>query len=270
LTGLAVLLLVLPVHATEGPQDWAELYEARLLDADGATETAAFNLQSLLNRLDPKDPLYGDVAYWLAHAYVGLEQRALAHDALAIAADSPATRDAALALQAQIDSIERTVRRLPLVARMNDGSGPFVHSWLFGDRGWLELGTPEGGQDPALRWACLVQDRHDDQISLRIDPSAGRLARVRMNLLAESFPAHVRVLIEDELGREFATDPFAVPTGAWLPVDLERRSFHSTDPTTPRATPAAHILALHIHDVTTYLSSDRGPRVVWIDDLELR
>ena len=264
------LLLALPAHSDEGPQEWAELYEARLLDsADNATETTAFNLQSLLNRLSPGDPLYGQVAYWLAHAYLCLDERTRAHEALQIAAEAPETRDAALALQAQIDSIERTVQRLPLSASMDKGPGPFVHSWLFGDRGWLESGTPEGDSDPALRWATIVQDRHDDQISLYLAPSAGGLARIKLRLRAENFPAYLRILVEDAHGREFATDPFSVPTGAWLPVDLDRRSFHSTDPTTPRARPGTALRALHVHDVTTYLSSDRGPRVVWIDDLTL-
>ncbi|MFH1464085.1 MAG: hypothetical protein ABIO70_06850 [Pseudomonadota bacterium] len=264
------LLLALPVRADEGPQEWAELYEARLLDsADAATETTAFNLQSLLNRLNPSDPLYGQVAYWLAHAYVCLDEHAQAHEALAIAAEAPDSRDAALALQAQIDSIERTIKRLPLRADMDNDPGPFVHSWLFGDRGWLELGTPQGEQDQALRWATIVQDRHDDQISLHLGPGATGLEHIAMNLKAENFPAFVRVLLEDAHGREFATDPFPVPTDSWLPVDLDRRSFHSTDPTTPRARPAAAVRVLHVHDVTTYLSSDRGPRVVWIDDLSL-
>ena len=270
--GVPLLLAALaPAHAAEGPQEWAELYDARLLDvANDDVETAAFNLQSLLNRLEPQDPLYGHAAYWLAHAYVSLDQQQLAHDALDTAGESTTARDAAIALHAQLESIERTVRQLPLAATMDHNPGPFVHSWLFGDRGWLEMGTPQGATSPALRWACIVQDRHDDQISASFSPEAGRLESVQMRLTAEHFPAHLRILLVDERGREFATDPLAVPTGTWLDLELERSSFHSTDPTTPRDEPASHIQALHIHDVTSYLSADRGPRVVWIENLELR
>ncbi len=268
-TGALLLLAALaPAQGAEGPQEWAELYDARLLDvADADAETAAFNLQSLLNRLDARDPLYGHVAYWLAHAYVSLDQQQLAHEALDTAGESSTAREAAIALHAQIESIERTVRELPLSADMNLHAGPFVHSWLFGDRGWLEMGTPQGHDSPALRWACIVQDRHDDQISVAFAPQAGRVKAVSMKLEAEHFPAHLRVLIVDERGREFATDPLAVPTGSWLELSLDRGSFHSTDPTTPREKPAARIASLHIHDVTSYLSADRGPRVVWIEDV---
>ena len=268
----ALLLLVAtaPVHAVEGPLEWAELFDARLLDVavnDG--ETAAFNLQSLLNRLEPSDPLYGQVAYWLAHTYISLDQRQLAHEALDIAMESTTARSAALALHKQLESIDRQVTSLPLASPLDQDFGPFVHSWLFGDRGWLEQGTPQGEDDPALRWACIVQDRQDDQISATFAPDVGRLRGIRLQLKAEHFPAHLRVLLVDERGREFATDPLTVPTDAWLQLELERSSFHSTDPTLPGEKPTARIAAMHIHDVTTYLSSDRGPRVVWLDDLEI-
>jgi hypothetical protein len=268
----ALLLLVgtTPVLAVEGPAEWAELFDARLLDvAENDAETAAFNLQSLLNRLEPADPLHGQVAYWLAHAYVTLDQRQLAHEALDLAMESESSREAALALHKQLESIDRTITSLPVSAPLDDDFGPFVHSWHFGDRGWLERGTPEGGSDPALRWACIVQDRQDDQISAAFAPEAGRVKGIALELKAEHFPAHLRILLVDERGREFATDPLTVPTDRWLDLELDRSSFHSTDPTTPGARPSSRITALHIHDVTTYLSADRGPRVVWLDDLEI-
>jgi hypothetical protein len=267
---LLALLAAGPVLAAEGPAEWGEMFDARLLDvAENDPETAAFNLQSLLNRLEPADPLHGQVAYWLAHTYIGLDQHQLAREVLALAQESPGAREAALALQKQLDAIERQIVGLPLESSLDDDFGPFVHSWHFGERGWLEQGTPQGESDPALRWACIVQDRHDDQISIGLAPQAGRVRGVRMQLQAEHFPAHLRVLLVDERGREFATDPLTVPTGGWLELDLGRDAFHATDPTTPYAKPADHIKALHIHDVTSYLSSDRGPRVVWLDDLEI-
>jgi len=161
------------------------------------------------------------------------------------------------------------VRSLPMEHSLDHDSGPFVHSWLYGDRGWLEQGTPEGAAQPALRWACIIQDRHDDQISATFARDAGPMHSVRLQLLAENFPAYLRVLVVDQYDREFATDPFTVSTEHWTPLQLERSSFHSTDPTTPGRRPAARIKALHIHDVTTYLSADRGPRVVWLDQLEI-
>jgi hypothetical protein len=264
------LLAASPAGAAEGPGEWAEMFDARLLDvAENDSETAAFNLQSLLNRLEPSDPLHGQVAYWLAHTYIGLDQHQLAREVLALAQESSSAREAALALQKQLDAIERQIVSLPLVSSLDHDFGPFVHSWRFGDRGWLEQGTPQGEEDPALRWACIIQDRHDDQISATFANDAGRLEGVRLKLKAEHFPAHLRVLMVDERGREFATDPLTVPTDRWLELELDRKSFHPTDPTTPHAKPAAHIEALHIHDVTTYLSADRGPRVVWLDDLEI-
>jgi hypothetical protein len=265
-----LLLAAAPLQAAEGPGEWAELFDARLLDvADNDAETAAFNLQSLLNRMEPSDPLHGHVAYWLAHTYVSLDQRQLAHEALDLAMEATPSRSAALALHKQLESIDRTITSLPLRAPLDTDFGPFVHSWPFGDRGWLEQGTPQGELDPALRWACIVQDRHDDQISASFAEDAGRLRGISMQLKAEGFPAHLRVLLVDQYGREFATDPLTVPTTAWLELELERSSFHPTDPTTPHAKPAPGIKAMHIHDVTTYLSSDRGPRVVWVDELEI-
>ena len=236
----ALLLLVAaaPIQAAEGPLEWAELFDARLLDVavnDG--ETAAFNLQSLLNRLEPSDPLYGQVAYWLAHSYISLDQSQLAHEALDLAMESASSREAALALHKQLESIDRQVTSLPLSSPLDEDFGPFVHSWPFGDRGWLEQGTPEGEEDPALRWACIIQDRQDDQISATFAPEAGRVAGVRLQLRAEHFPAHLRVLLVDERGREFATDPLTVPTTSWLELELAARS---TPPIPPlRASPPA-------------------------------
>jgi hypothetical protein len=271
LRGALLLLVALPAHAVEGPAEWAEMFDARLLDvAENDAETAAFNLQSLLNRLEPSDPLHGQVAYWLAHAYVTLDQRQLAHEALDLAMEAESSRVAALALHKQLESIDSIVTSLPMAAPLDEDFGPFVHSWHFGDRGWLEQGTPEGEHDPALRWACIVQDRQDDQISASFAPEAGRVEHISLDLKAEHFPAHLRILLVDERGREFATDPLTVPTDRWLELELERDSFHSTDPTTPGIRPSYRIAAMHIHDVTTYLSADRGPRVVWLDDLEIR
>ncbi len=271
LRGAWLLLVALaPVHAAEGPAEWAEMFDALLLDvADNDAETAAFNLQSLLNRLSPEDPLHGQVAYWLAHTYISLDQRQLAHEALDIAMEAPSAREKALALHSQLESIDRQIQSLPVSSTLDEDPGPFVHTWHFGDRGWLEQGTPHGEDDPALRWACIVQDRQDDQISASFGPEAGQIEGIHLSLKSEHFPAHLRILLVDERGREFATDPLTVPTDEWLALELERDSFHSTDPTTPREQPARRITAIHLHDVTTYLSSDRGPRVVWLDDLEI-
>ena len=267
---LGSLLCATSVYAAEETQDWSDLFEARLMDmADADSETASLTLTTLLERLDEGDALYGQPAYWLAHAHLGRGDIQAANQALELAMQAAGTREAAVALQAQMEALKRTIVSIPLRHPLDDDPGPFVHSWLHGDQGWLDMARPQPDSSPALRWTSHIQDRKDDQISAKFGQAAHPVHGVRISLRAEAFPAYLRVLLVDERDREFATDPLAVPTDRWLDLDLPLGTFHSTDPTTPREKPRSALDALHVHDVTAYLSADRGEQVIWLDDLEI-
>jgi len=265
------LLLVLAATAAETPADWAVLNDIRVSEVlDGVTPTTVERLEALLARLDAMDRLHGEAAYWLAHARVTLGDREGARQALEIALEDLETRDAALALQAQMDAVLATVDRLPFRHDMEDGRGPFVHSWLYGDRGDVRVAPVDADHGRAIRWTFQIRDRQEDQITVSFGSDAGTLVRFRCEIMGQGYPSYLRILAEDREGGEFATDPFEVPEGRWIPVNVALSTFHSTNPTTPTARPRGSLRALHLNDVTAYLSADRGVREVWIDNLEIR
>ncbi len=270
---IATLLLLVARTAVgvETPGDWALLNDIRVSEVvDGVTPATVERLEALLARLDAMDRLHGETAYWLAHARLTLGDREGARKALELALEDPDAREAALALQAQMDAVLATVDRLPFRHDMEDGRGPFVHSWLYGDRGDVRVAPVDADHGRAIRWTFLIRDRQEDQITVSFASSAGNLTRFRCEIMGQGFPSFLRILVEDRGGREFATDPFEVPAGRWIPLDVALSTFHSTNPTTPSERPRGSVLALHLNDVTAYLSADRGVREVWIDNLEIR
>jgi len=266
-----LLALTLGAGAAETSADWTTLHDIRLSEVvDGVTPRTVERLETLLARLDAMDRLHGETAYWLAHARVTLGDREGAREALELALEDPDTREAALALQAQMDAVLATVDRLPFRHNMEDGRGPFVHSWLYGDRGEVRVAPVDADHGRAIRWTFRIRDRQEDQVTVTFAAGSGTVSRIRCEIMGQGFPSFLRVLVEDSGGREFATDPFEVPEGRWIPLDVALSSFHSTNPTTPSARPQGSLLALHLNDVTAYLSADRGLREVWIDNVEIR
>ncbi|MBN1334985.1 MAG: hypothetical protein JXB39_03390 [Deltaproteobacteria bacterium] len=266
-----LLLLTPAAGAAETPADWAVLNEIRVSEVlDGISPRSVERLEALLARLDPMDRLYGETAYWLAHARVTLGDREGAREALEAALEDPDTREAALALQAQMDAVLSTVDRLPFRHDMEDGRGPFVHSWLHGDRGEVRIAPVDADHGRAIRWTSRIRDRQEDQITVSFASGAGILSWIRCEIMSQAFPSFLRILVEDSEGREFATDPFEVAEGRWTPLNVALSTFHSTNPTTPSVRPRGSLRSMHFNDVTAYLSADRGIRDVWIDNLEMR
>lgn len=240
------------------------MYDARLIEgAYGDPQRAAASLTQILKT---SKYLPGEVAYWLAHARLSTGDVISATSALEIAVDYPETRDRALSLRSQADSLQRVIVSLPYTTDFALG-GPFVHSWMHGDRGNIDLLQSEFTYGAALRWTSKIRDRQDDQITATLNSLP--ISKINVSMRAEDFPAYLRILIIDDLGQEFATDPFTIVTDSWTKVELTLDDFHSTDPTKYRVKPSKKLTALHIHDITTYLSADRGTRYLWLDDLEI-
>lgn len=274
--GLVLALLPLVARA-EGPAEWCELYDARLLEvADSSTLAVEENLESLLSRVGENEPLRGDVAYWLANARLALGDLEGARAATALARRFPHTLEAATAFDSQIDAIERRITRVPVRSDFSDSPSPFAHSWIHGDRGSISTGEPPPvpGAPPqgnsALRWLSRVRDADDDQVVLTFDPGAGAVKGVRFMARAEGFPAYLRLLLLETDGHEFTSDYVLVPTDQWLAVEAPLGAFFIAEPGTARTRPRPDsVQAVHLQDVTGYLSADRGNHVIWIDNLEI-
>lgn len=292
--------------AAEGPADWNELYDARLLEvADGRTRAVVENLTSLRSRVDRDDPLHGEVAWWLAQARFALGDVEGARESLAEARRYRGVRDLAIAFEGQLEYITREVKSLPLRESFEGGVGPLVHAWRQGPFGRVVSGTParlapllEDGltefmdlpleevrrasrappagtspapEDPAVIWTVVVRDMRHDHLLVNLGQAARHPTAVRFQAQAVGFPGYIRLIAVDERGREYASDYYAVPTEGPVALDYALTDFYAVDPKSARVRPhGTAIRELRFEDITGYLSADRGTHAFWIDDLEIR
>jgi hypothetical protein len=266
---LLSFLLVKGALASESLADWQALHDARLLlSADADFRGAIQSLERLDARLEPEDSLRGDVALSLAHARYAIGLAGGARDALTPAAAVSRTAASALAFEAQLDAIENRIQGLPFKALFAGGPQPFVRSWHHAGQGTLRLSTRN--EDPALLWRTIVRDRQDDQIQALVAEGLGLLHGFRCQIRGAGFPSWLRLLALDDRDREFASEPFLVDTREWKALDTSFSSLHFTDPTAfgVRLDPS-RVTLIALHDVTSYLSADRGQKEVWIDDVEI-
>lgn len=249
--------------------DWEKLNDARLRAATGGNAaTASRDLETLLASLDASDPFRGEVAYALAQARMAAGRIEKAREALRVAQAFPQTTGAAVVFDAQLEALENRIESLPLLTDFSGEENPFVHAWQHVDLGTVTVEPIF--DDPALRWVTNVRDRSEDQIIASFDEHARPVHGIRCNVRGQEFPSYLRVVVTDDHDREFASDPFLVSTGAWRDLEIPISSLHHTDPTRPRVRPDPRSIAtLAFDDVTAYLSSDRGDKEVWLDDLEI-
>lgn len=274
---MLALFLLAWVARAEGPSEWVELYDARLREAAyGDTEMTVALLEPLLARLEPDNPLRGEVAYYLANARLAMGDFQGARQALSVAAAFAATREAAIGLLSQIDALERQVGALPMRSTFDTSPAPFAHSWQHGSHGTLDVAEPEASPTPvlpgdlALRWSTRVRDTEDDQLVVTFTDAVPVVHGVRFRAFAEGFPAYIRLIVEERDGHEFASDYITLSSESWFQVDALLKSFFVAEPGTPRSIPdPTAIRSIRVQDVTSYMSADRGPLTLWIDDLEI-
>lgn len=264
-----LLLMAAPLQANGNVSDWESMHDARLLAAvDGDHRAAIGRLEELNARIESTDPLRGTIGLSLATFRYAENMVEGARDALSSARKFPGTAEQAISLASQIDALQYQIQVLPFRTGFSASNNPFVHAWAFPGRGSVDISLVAG--EATLVWTSTVRDRQEDQILAVLSETGLPLHGLRCRVRGEGFPTWLRVLVVDDSDREFASEPFEVSVAAWKDLELGLSSFHHTDPTSPSIRPdPKHLVLLSFHDVTAYLSSDRGRREVWFDDVEI-
>ncbi len=248
---------------------WQGMHEGLLKEAaEGDAAGAQDWYAGLLAGLPPSDTSTGELHYWLGRAAYLEGDVETARRELRRAQDDPTAAPLAAALLGQIDAQELRIRRLPVSHDFRLGTAHWLHSWQHGDKGSIEARPlpPEG--EPAMAWSTTVEDREDDQIVVYFDRPQPAPAVVRMSLRSEAFPAYVLPSLYDDRGRRYAPEaPVAVPTDRWVPVEFRVTDFPSTEG--QQGLDPEDLEALVLRDVTAFYSSDRGPNVVYVDEVHI-
>ena len=252
----------------EGPEEWATLLDAILIDmGDGDVLEAEARLELLLMHLDDRDLLRGRVAYWLAHTRMSLGDASGALEALQIATARADMRKRAHALQSQIEALQNQLSVLPYETDLSKGSSPFVHSWMHGEEGRVEIRMESDG-NRAVLWTTTLRDRTDDQITVNFAANAPAASSISFRAKADPFPSWIHVVAEDVSGGAFRSRTLEVPVGEWTAIEVRIDDMLPVIGLEGQA--VATIQSLSLQDVTAWQSADRGERLLWLDDIEIR
>jgi len=264
------LLAAVTLTQAQDLRAWQGMYEGLLMEAaDGDTSAAESWYRGLLTGLPADDPTAGELHYWLGRAsYLGGAADAARRE-LRTALEDTSARPHAQALVGQIDAQELRIRRLPVTHDFRLGTAHWLHSWQHADKGSIEAQPLPPDGEPAMAWSTSITDREDDQIVCYFDEPEPPPARIRMSLRSERFPGYVQIALHDDRGQSHAlAEPIQVPTERWVPVELTVEDFLPREGT--RRLQSDEIDALVLQDVTAFYSSDRGPNVLYVDEVHIR
>ncbi|HJN76922.1 MAG TPA: tetratricopeptide repeat protein [Myxococcota bacterium] len=264
-----MILLLAAMANGQDVRAWQGLYEGMLMESgEGDLEGAIAWYEGLVAGLPDDDPSLGELNFWLGRASYAEGDADGARQALRVAMADPVVEDRARALIAQIDSQELRVRRLPMSYDFSTGTGHWLHSWKHGEKGALESKAPPGSEDPALAWSTTVADRETDAIGLWFDEESPRPKEFVFDLKSGDFPATLRLILEDDLGQRWEYPEIRTSTETWIGVEARLGEFVPLDAgsgAVPRT-----VRALSLWDVTAYTRPDRGPNVIYVDNLQIR
>ena len=263
------MILLLALAQAQDVRAWQGLYEGMLMESgEGDLAGAIAWYEGLIAGLPEDDPSLGELNFWLGRARYAEGDAEGARQALRAAITDPVVEDRARALLAQIDSQELRVRRLPMSYEFTSGTGHWLHSWKHGEKGRLESKAPPGSEDPALAWFTNVADRETDAIGLWFDEDAPRMSQIEFDLRSGDFPATLRLIVEDDMGQRWEYPEIRTSTEAWIGVEARLSEFVPLDAgsgASPRT-----VRALSLWDVTAFTRPDRGPNVIYVDNLAIR
>lgn len=251
--------------AAAGPEVWAALHDARLAesaDRDAAAAVAVY--ETLLHHLPAGDTLEAELLLQLARARFDDGDVEAAREALARAGDDPALGARVRAWRVQLDAWERRVISVGPLSLDPEESPLVLGSGAAADAGLTSL-------DGALAWDTNVRDGRDDYVLAAIDPTAAPVEGLRLVIGAESFPAHLRVIVEDRHGQRWATPVSVVRPGSAATMDLDMAEL------LPAAALAgegevdpAEVRVVLLQDVTAFHSGERGRNRLRIEAFVLR
>ncbi len=251
----------------DSPESWAALHAGRLMSAlDRDAPAAAAVYEALLPGLDPGSPLQGEAWYWLGRARMDAGDLEGARAAMREAARVPSARAMAREWLALVRLAEQEVESLPHVERFEANTGRLVRSWAAADPEALEVVHEPGLGTGALSWVTDVVEGASDGVVIGLSPRAARVGRVRVRLQAAAFEAWVQVVLTAADGDRVATPAIQVPAGAWREVEVALDDFF---PVEGAIEESGDFRRLALVDVTADFARVRGPRRLYVDDLEL-
>ena len=249
-----------------GPEVWGAMHDARLsqsADRDGAEAITIY--ETLLEHLGADDPLRGELLMDLARVRFDIGDEAGAREALLDASADPRVGTRARAWLVQLEAWARRVRTLPLELAVRREAGPLVLGWS---------AAPDAALAPSnqgLVWDTVVRDGRDDTLIAAIDELAGPTRHLGLRVRASTFPAHLRVVLEDAGGGRWATPVEVILPGDSTTMELDVVDLLPTGAAEEDARPdPALVRILMLQDVTAFHSVDRGPNRLTIEALSLR
>ncbi len=268
-----LLLLALRAGATEaGPEVWNGILDARLMESlerDPGTAMNAYD--ALLQDLSDDDPLAGELLFWMGRAAfeAGDVDRSLELLRRSVRSSRPHP-DAAMLL-ARIRMEARRVAALPYQQDFSEGTGGWVRGWVRREAEELTTVDLDGAGGRALAWRTDVREGETDFIVLAFGDLPRGPVRLKMLIRAGVFPAHIRILAEDEEGRRWTAPVVVADTRDWLAVDLPFNTFVPAEaPAARRRFDPRTIRRLIVRDVSAFHETQRGPNTIYVDDVEIR
>jgi hypothetical protein len=267
----AVLGLGLVLSAEAGPPEaWASLHDARLsqsLDQDPAAAIAIY--EAMLSHTPTHDPMRGELLYWLGRARWSAGDAPGAQKTLQSAAATDSGKRRARILLSRMAARGRAMRHVPYRQEFGLDLGPLVRGGEVGEDEDLRWSEGPGGR--VAEWTTEVVAGVEDTVIAAFDTDGERVRRIRVRIYAEIFPAHIRILVEDDRGGSWTAPVVVVEAGRWQVIDVPLSGFVNAEAPAAQGSPNGKRLKwLTIRDVTAAHSEDRGPRRLMIDDLELR
>lgn len=255
----------------DGPEEWAALYNGRLVDAVDRDPASAIPVyDAVLAYLDDDDPLRGELLYWRGRARHDLGQRDGALEDLNAAAEDARIGPEARTFLGRLELVERTVRDLPFEQDFDDGQRSFVRGWPIGRRDDLSVVKLSDRPGQVMAWRRMVREAEADSIVLGLAADTAP-EHLRLTVRADAFDARLRILLVDVEGRRWTAPVLVIPADDWLRLDLGIASFVPAEAPASRARPdGAALRSVEIRDVTAFHAADRGENRLFIDDVELR
>jgi tetratricopeptide (TPR) repeat protein len=267
---LLIAALTSPAQA-DSPEEWAALYNARLMasaDRDPAAAIAVYD--AVLQHLADDDPLRGELLYWRGRARLEEGDRDVAIADLRQAADEPRSGPQARAYLGRILLAENTVHKLPHNETFDDDGGAWVRGWPQGRLDDLAVVSLADQQGRVLAWRRVVREAEPDSIHLALSPGAAP-ERLSMAIRSDRFDAWLRILAEDADGGRWTASVLQISSDGWLNLDLAIDTFVPADAPASRQRPdGTPIVRLEIRDVTAFHAQDRGENRIFIDDISIR
>lgn len=253
---------------------WQGLHEGLLMEsADGDLDEAIAWYEGWIAGLPPEDPTQAELHYWLGRAYYAKGEYESARKALLSAMGDPTIRLQAQVLMGQIDAQELQVRKLPIAYDFTTGTGHFLHSWLYPDKGSIRSELPPESDNPALAWRTKVLEREDDAIEIWFDPDLEGPEHIEFRVHAKNFRGLLVLAADDDKGRRYIyPEPIVAPIDEWVLITADLSSFvlQDTGGLAEGHMSPGSVVSISLWDRTSFGATSRGENVIYLDDLELR